>query len=209
MPFATPMPLDGRVGLSIAGDENEDVIPSPAAGRGVSSASMRFICDAFAEPTNGPGMACGSGDAGAGHCPLRAAAASTKLRVWRCCAAFGFLRESRDELDDADGIEDTDDAEGKSGAIWGLAAGDFDGTRGGEGVRRVDAKKSPMSSKPELCFGVSSAWLDTLVGKRDEADDAREAGLRAVADEGDAWKSAKSSSSKVKLLVGTAEAARA
>ncbi len=36
-----------------------------------------------------------------------------------------------------------------------------------------------------------------------------EAGLSAVADEGDAWKSVKSSSSKLKLVVGAAEAARA
>lgn len=40
-------------------------------------------------------------------------------------------------------------------------------------------------------------------------DEASEGGLSAVAEEGEAWKSVKSSSSKLKLVVGTAEAARA
>ena len=154
-------------------------------------------------------MAAGNGEGGAGHRPRLAAAFSTRLSVCRCSAACDFLRERRDELEDAEGIVGIDVEDG--GGCRGLAGTGFAGTRGGVGVRNVGEKKSPMSSNPEAdFFGVSKAWFETLGAKREELEDASELGFSAVAEDGEAWKSAKSSSSNdARLEVGTADEARA
>ena len=84
----------------------------------------------------GNASACGSGDGGAGHWPCLAAARSTRVKVLRCSAALTFFSTGRAILRDS--------------RAW---LGDFEGTRGGDGVRRAVGDGPPSSNPvwPDFC----------------------------------------------------------
>lgn len=125
-----PKPLDGRVGFNVDVDvggggrkpEPDGGCAAAVVGAGGSSSSM--MLNSFDGAPSGPGMAAGSGEAGAGHrWPDFVAASSRRLRVCMCSAACDRRRLSREVAEEGPSVGEIGVGVDGERAVWNCGGG--------------------------------------------------------------------------------------